>query len=211
VIEKIRPRQLKLCQIIADNVLQEHYCREEKAMPVAGISSSNLFDFTSQSVQNRKQQFQQELQQLGQDLQSGNLSAAQTDFATLQQSGPQISSTSSNQNTSPIAQDFKQLSQDIQSGDISAAQQDYAKIQQDFQSQSAGKHAHHHHQGGGGGGASAISQLMQELGQDLQTGSLSAAQQAYSTLQQDFQQFAQNTGLFQSLLQSSPNTVSVNA
>jgi len=211
VIEKIRPRQLKLCQIIADNVLQEHYCREEKAMSVAGISSGNLFDFTSQSVQNRKQQFQQELQQLGQDLQSGNLSAAQTDFATIQQSGPQISSTSSNQNTSPIAQDFKQLSQDIQSGDISAAQQDYAKIQQDFQSQSAGKHAHHHHQSGGGGGASAISQLMQELGQDLQTGSLSAAQQAYSTLQQDFQQFAQNTGLFQSLLQSSPNTVSVNA
>ena len=179
-------------------------------MPVAGISSSNLFDFTSQSVQNRKQQFQQELQQLGQDLQSGNLSAAQTDFATIQQSGPQISSTSSNQNTSPIAQDFKQLSQDIQSGDISAAQQDYAKIQQDFQSQSAGKHGHHHHQGGGGG-ASAISQLMQELGQDLQTGSLSAAQQAYSTLQQDFQQFAQNTGLFQSSLQSNPNTVSVNA
>lgn len=179
-------------------------------MSVAGISSSNLFDFTTQSVQNRKQQFQQELQQLGQDLQSGNLSAAQTDFTTLQQSGPQISSTSSNQNTSPIAQDFKKLSQDIQSGDISAAQQDYAKIKQDFQSQAA-KHSHHHHQGGGGGGASAISQLMQQLGQDLQTGSLSAAQQAYSTLQQDFQQFAQNTGLFQSSLQSNPNTVSVNA
>jgi hypothetical protein len=182
-------------------------------MSVAGISSSNLFDFTTQSVQNRKKQFQQEFQQLGQDLQSGNLSAAQTDFTTIQQSGPQISSTSSNQNTSPIAQDFKQLSQDIQSGDISAAQQDYAKIQQDFQSQSAGKHAHHRHQGGGGSGASAsaISQLMQDLGQDLQTGSLSAAQQAYSTLQQDFQQFAQNTGLFQSSLQSNPNTVSVNA
>lgn len=179
-------------------------------MSVAGISSSNLFDFNTQSVQNRKQQFQQEFQQLGQDLQSGNLSAAQIDFATLQQSGPQVSSSSANQNASPIAQDFKQLSQDIQSGDISAAQQDYAKIQQDFQNQAAGKHGHHHH-GGGGGGASAISQLLQELGQDLQTGSLSAAQQAYSTLQQDFQQFAQNNGLFQSSLQSNSNTVSVNA
>lgn len=179
-------------------------------MSVAGISSSNLFDFNTQSVQNRKQQFQQEFQQLGQDLQSGNLSAAQTDFATVQQSGPQVSSSSANQNTSPIAQDFKQLSQDIQSGDTSAAQQDYAKIQQDFQNQAAGKHGHHHH-GGGGGGAGAISQLLQELGQDLQTGSLSAAQQAYSTLQQDFQQFAQNNGLFQSSLQSNSNTVSVNA
>jgi hypothetical protein len=179
-------------------------------MSVAGISSSSLFDFNTQSVQNRKQQFQQEFQQLGQDLQSGSLSAAQTDFATLQQSGPQLSSSSANQNTSPIAQDFKQLSQDIQSGDISAAQQDYAKIQQDFQNQAAGRHGHHHH-GGGGGGASAISQLLQELGQDLQTGSLSAAQQAYSTLQQDFQQFAQNSGIFQSSLQTNPNTVSVNA
>ncbi len=179
-------------------------------MSVAGISSSNLFDFNTQSVQSRKQQFQQQFQQLGQDLQSGNLSAAQTDFTTVQQSGPQISSTSSNQNTSPIAQDFKQLSQDIQSGNISAAQQDYAKIQQDFQSQAPAKHGHHHHQGGGSGG-SAISQLMQELGQDLQTGSLSAAQQAYSTLQQDFQQFAQNIGLSQSSLQSNPNSISVNA
>lgn len=178
-------------------------------MSVAGVSSINLFDFNTQSVQNRKQQFQQEFQQLGQDLQSGNLSAAQADFTTLQQSGPQISSTSSSQNTSPIAQDFKQLSQDIQSGDISAAQQDYAKIEQDFQTQAAGKHGHHHHHGRGG--VSAIVQLMQELGQDLQTGSLSAAQQAYSTLQQDFQQFAQSTGLFQSAQQSNPGSVSVNA
>ena len=179
-------------------------------MSVAGISSSNLFDFSTQSVPNRKQQFQHEFQQLGQALQSGNLSAAQTDFTTLQQTGPQISSTSSNQNTSPIAQDFKQLSQDIRSGDILAAQQDYAKIQQDFQSPSTGKQAHHHHQGGGGSGA-AISQLMQELGQDLQTGSLSAAQQAYSSLQQDFQQFAQSSGLFQSGLQPNPNAISVSA
>jgi outer membrane protein assembly factor BamD (BamD/ComL family) len=180
-------------------------------MSVAGISSTNLFDFNSQTVQNRKQQFQQEFQQLGQDLQSGNLSAAQTDFTTLQQSGPQITSSSTNQNTSPIAQDFKQLSQDIQSGNVSAAQQDYAKIQQDFQRQSAGKHAHHHHQGGGSGEGSAISQLMQELGQDLQTGNLTSAQQAYGTLQQDFQQFAQTNGVFDSSTPSNSSGVSVNA
>jgi outer membrane protein assembly factor BamD (BamD/ComL family) len=176
-------------------------------MSVAGISSSNLFDFNSQSVQNRKQQFQQ----LGQDLQSGNLSAAQSDFTTLQQSGPQISASSSNQNTSPIAEDFKQLSSDLQSGNISAAQQDYAKIQQDFQSEAAGKHAHHHHQGGGSGGGSAISQLLQELGQDLQSGNLTSAQQAYGTLQQDFQQFAQTNSPFDSSAQPSSNGVSVNA
>jgi outer membrane protein assembly factor BamD (BamD/ComL family) len=160
-------------------------------MSVAGILSSSLFDYNNPSVQNQRQQFQQEFQQLGQDLQSGNLSAAQTDFTTLQQSGPQANSSLSTQNNSPIAEDFKQLGQDLQSGNVSAAQQDYAKIQQDFQNQAAGKHAHHHHRGGGGGGGNEVSQLIEQLGQDLQSGSLTAAQQAYSALQQDFQQFAQ--------------------
>ncbi len=53
-------------------------------MSLSGISSSNLFSYENQSVQNNMQQFQQEFQQLGQDLQSGNLSAAQSDFTTLQ-------------------------------------------------------------------------------------------------------------------------------
>jgi hypothetical protein len=181
-------------------------------MSVAGILSSSLFDYTNPSVQNQRQQFQQELQQLGQDLQSGHLSAAQSDFATLQQSGPQTNSSLSAQSNSPIAQDFKQLSQDLQSGNVSAAQQDYAKIQQDFQTQTAGKHAHHHHRGGGGGGGNAVSQLIEQLGQDLQTGSLSAAQQAYKALQQDFQQFAQNSDLVQpSTSGSGSNSVSVTA
>src|SRR6202142_4664031 len=167
----------------------EQFNREERAMSVAGILSSGLFNYAAQSVNNNVQQFRQEFQQFGQDLQSGNLSAAQTDFATLQQS--QAQSSLSAQSNSPIAQDFKQLSQDLQSGNVSAAQQDYAKIQQDFQTQTAGKHAHHHHRGGGGGGGNAISQLMEQLGQDLQSGSLTAAQQAYNALQQDFQQFGQ--------------------
>ena len=173
-------------------------------MSVAGILSSSLFDYNNPSVQNQRQQFQQELQQLGQDLQSGNLSAAQTDFTTLQQSGSQTNSSLSAQSNSPIAQDFKQLSQDLQSGNVSAAQQDYAKIQQDFQTQTAGKHAHHHHRGGGGGGGNAVSQLIEQLGQDLQSGSLTAAQQAYNALQQDFQQFGQPST-------SSSNNVSVSA
>ena len=179
-------------------------------MSVAGISSSNLFDFSSQSIQNRKQQFQRELTATGARLAIGEPVRGANRFRdnSAVRTATQFDLVA--QNASPIVQDFKQLSQDIQSGDISAAQQDYAKLQQDFQSHATGKHAHHHHQGGGEGGASAISQLLQQLGQDLQTGSLSAAQQAYSTLQQDFQQFAQSTGLFASS-QSNPNPVSVNA
>lgn len=175
-------------------------------MSVAGILSSSLLDFTTPSVQNKAQQFRQEFQQLGQDLQAGNLSAAQADFATLQQSGPQATSTSASSN--PIATDFKQLSQDLQSGNVASAQQDYAKIQQDFQNRAQGAHPHHHHHGGGGGGASGVSQLLQQLGQELQSGNLSAAQQAYNALQLDFPQLGQTSGVLQT---AASNGVSVSA
>jgi outer membrane protein assembly factor BamD (BamD/ComL family) len=172
-------------------------------MSVSGISSSSFMN-SAQSVQS---QMQQEFQQLGKDLQSGNLSAAQADFVTLQQSRPQTnstSSTSSSQSNSPIAQEFNQLSQDLQSGNLSGAQKDYTQIQQDFQKQASSSQAmqgHHHHHGGGesdGGGesgGSGISQLFSQLGQDLQSGNLSSAQQAYTSLQQDFQQFSQGNAL----------------
>ena len=177
-------------------------------MSVSGISSTSLFDFNALSVQNKAQQFRQEFQQLGQDLQSGNLSAAQSDFATLQQFGPQTNSTSSTQTNKPIGQEFTQLSQDLQSGNISAAQRDYAAIQQDMQNQTVQAH-HHHHRHGGGGGGNEIGQLLSQLGGTLQSGNLSAAQQAYSTPQQDFQQFAQNRG--QQAQTQSSNGVSVTA
>jgi len=174
-------------------------------MSVSGISSSNFLDYSAQSIQTRMQQFRQEFQQLGQDLQSGNLAAAQTDFAALQQVEPQSISTASTQSNTPIGQAFNQLSQDLKSGNLSAAQQDYATIQQDFQNHASRAHHHHH---GGGNGEGEISQLLQQLGQDLQSGSLSAAQQAYSTLMQDFPQFGQNNGVASTGQSSS---VSVNA
>jgi len=189
-------------------------------MSTSAISGISAFNYNNQSVQNEFQQFRQEFQQLGQDLQSGNLSAAQQDFVTLQQLAPQSNSTSSTQSNStsstqssnPIAQEFNQLSQALQSGNLSAAQQDYSQIQQDFQSQSAQGHHHHHHHGGGSG-SSQISQLFNQLGQALQSGNLSSAQQAYATLQQDFQQLSassgQNSGTQSS--QSNPNTVAVSS
>ncbi len=164
-------------------------------MSLSGISSSNLFSYENQSVQNKAQQLQQEFQQLGQDLQSGDLSAAQTDFTTLQQIGSNSSSTSSSSTSStassnPLAQAFNQLGQDLQSGNLSAAQQDFTNIQQNLQSQASQTQGHHHHHHGGGGDSqsNSISQLFQQLGQALQSGSLSSAQQIYSTMQQDFAQ-----------------------
>jgi hypothetical protein len=179
-------------------------------MSVSGILSSAVFGIGANLFQNRMQKVQSEFQQLGKDLQSGNLSAAQTDFATLQQLGPQTTSSSSTQSTSTLTQDFNQLGADLKAGNTTAAQQDFAKIQQDFQSQATQAHHHHHHhnQGGSTDGSSEISQLFSQLGQALQSGSLSTAQQAYAALQQDFQQYAQTNALPGS---SSSGTVSVSA
>ena len=59
-----------------------------------------------------------------------------------------------------------------------------------------------------GGGASGVSQLLQQLGQELQSGNLSAAQQAYNALQLDFPQLGQTSGVLQT---AAANGVSVSA
>jgi outer membrane protein assembly factor BamD (BamD/ComL family) len=178
-------------------------------MSVSGVSSSTLFNYSTQDIQSNMKQFQQEFQQLGQDLQSGNLSAAQSDFATLQQLMPQNNSTSSAQSNNPIAQAFNQLSKDLQAGNLSAAQQDYTTIQQDFQNQGAQMQGHHHHHGGGGNGTSAISQLIAQLGQALQSGNLATAQSVFSSLQQQFQQLSQSGGPFSAQNSSQPGSTSL--
>jgi hypothetical protein len=69
---------------------------------------------------------------VGQDLQSGNLSQAQSDFDAIQPNNvPGLSSSSS---TNDLASAFNQLATDLKTGKLSAAQQDYATVQQDLQS-----------------------------------------------------------------------------
>lgn len=62
-------------------------------MSIGAIFSSSYANYAQQNIQSRFQQFQQEFQQLGQDLQSGKISAAQQDFSALQQLNPQANST----------------------------------------------------------------------------------------------------------------------
>jgi len=178
-------------------------------MGIFGIASTILGQISSATTPNpHKQQVKQGFQLLGQDLQSGNLSQAQSDFASLQQllPGGQQSSlltpASGAQSSNPLATAVSQLAQDLKSGNLTAAQSDFATVQQNLQQAgpqagAAHGHHHHHHQSDGDSGQSSgqqnpISTLFGQLGQDLQSGNLSAAQQAYSSLQQDFQQFALN-------------------
>jgi outer membrane protein assembly factor BamD (BamD/ComL family) len=181
-------------------------------MSVAGISSS-LISSLSQ-YQNPIQKVRQEFQQLGQDLQAGNLSAAQSDFTTLQQLTGQDSSTT--QSSSSISSAFGQLGQDLQAGNLTAAQQDFSTITQDIQnafSQVQGHHRHHH-QGGAGENSSesnAIQEAFSQLEQALQAGNLSAAQDAYTSIQQDFQQYAINAGALNSTGSTTGGTVNTTA
>jgi hypothetical protein len=102
-------------------------------MSTAAVSSNSLY----QQLQSFYQQRQSDLQQLGQALQSGDLSGAQTAFNALQtlgQSGPFANADSFH--NSQREQDFAAIGQALQSGDIAGAQQAFASLEQTFGRQS---------------------------------------------------------------------------
>lgn len=97
-------------------------------MSTAALSANLFSQGTSEYIQQRRA----DMQQLGQDLESGNLSAAQQDFSNLQslaQSGP-FSGNAFLNNTRQ--QDFTQIGQDLQSGDLADAQQAFSQLESTF-------------------------------------------------------------------------------
>jgi outer membrane protein assembly factor BamD (BamD/ComL family) len=206
-------------------------------MSIIGILSSNLFSAgaahnTSSSGNNPSvfQQIKTEFQQLGQDLQSGNLTAAQSDFTTLSQNlsgASQSSATDANSATgnNTLAQAFAQLGKDLQSGNLQGAQQDFTNLQRDVQqisTQQVGRHhGHHHHhtessQSSSSQQTNPIAQAFSTLAQDLQSGNLSGAQSAFSALQNDLQQIggfqtAGSTGTSSTAVPSSTGSLNVTA
>jgi outer membrane protein assembly factor BamD (BamD/ComL family) len=135
-------------------------------MSVAAILGSVLQSaLAATNPPSKFKHFQQEFQQLGKDLQSGNLGQAQSDLESLEHNSPFLragtaASTSSpagagvSASDNPIARAFNQLEQHLKAGNVAAAQHDFSTIQQNFQN----------------------------------------AQRAYSTLQQNFQLFANSSG-----------------
>jgi len=183
------------------------------------MSISGIFSHINNSHQIAASNPAQQFQQLGQALQTGNLSAAQSDFASLQAAfsapatttGSATSSASSDSAastsstaSSPVNQAFNQLASDLQSGNLSAAQKDFSTVQQGLNGQNLagptsifGSRFHHHghpiEAGSGSGDPNSQYSLLQDLnqiGQNLASSNLAGAQQAYSTLQQQMQEFA---------------------
>jgi hypothetical protein len=179
-------------------------------MSVTGVASSILSILSgSQRQQSPSQQIQSEFQQLGLDLQSGNLAQAKSDFNALsknlpsvgQNSGIPVNDSAAATNSNPVAQAFAQLGQDLQSGNLSAAQQDFTTIREDSTQQLNVSpvqihHLHHHRVESSEGSSSSsasqqvnpILQDFSKLAQSLQSGNLQIAQQAFATLQTDLQQ-----------------------
>jgi len=118
-------------------------------MSIASVAS-DLLSLASGGAPSPLQKKHSEFQKLGQDLQSGNLAAAQTDLAMLR---PQAAGSGS-----PELQ---------------------------FNPRAHG----HHHLDGDGDGSGGAGQLLSQMVADLQSGNLSAAQQAYGSLQQDMSLF----------------------
>jgi hypothetical protein len=136
-------------------------------MSVSGILASSTLSQTWQNWQAQGQKVQSEFQQLGRDLQAGNLSQAQSDFSVL------------SQNVSSRLQSNNSLSQALSF------------------SRSAHHHHHYADVGSQGSPSSTDSTLLQQfssLGSALQAGNLAAAQAAYATLGQDLAQLGWSVG-----------------
>ncbi len=171
-------------------------------MSVLGIASSILSAISgSHNSQTSFQKIRSEFQQLGQDLQSGNLTQSQSDFSILSQNlpgGSQINSAASSTGatTNSLTQAVNQLGTDLKAGNLPAARQDFTTIQQDVQqiAGQVGGHHHHHNHAEIAQNSSAtrqktsIAQEFSQLAQSLQGGNLQGAQQAFATLQNDLQQ-----------------------
>jgi hypothetical protein len=152
-------------------------------MSISGILSSG---FLQKQFGAPSTPYQQSIEQLSKDLQSGNLAAAQSDFATLQKafspSPISIAASSTASTPSPVAQAFNQLASDLRSGNLSAAQKDFSILQQDLENMggpgSTGSFPHHHSLRATIGDLTNPNSLLQ----NLTTGNLFAAQQAYAML-----------------------------
>src|SRR5208282_5598379 len=99
-------------------------------MSTAAVSSSSIY----QELQSYFQQRRSDLQQLGQDIQSGDLADAQQEYSAIQtlgQSGPFANGDAFK--LSNREQDFNAIGQALQSGDLAGAQQALTQLENTFQ------------------------------------------------------------------------------
>jgi DNA-binding FadR family transcriptional regulator len=133
-------------------------------------------------------------------LTSGDLKGAQVAFKTLTQDLQAMGQAQNSQQTggsSPLDNDLVAISTALQKGDLQGAQNAFATLTQDMQQmwqtqggqQTQKVHHHHHHHGGSAQNtqnttSNPFSDLA-AISSALQSGDVSGAQKAFTTLQQD--------------------------
>src|ERR1700724_3424153 len=150
---------------------------------ISALSSNLITDLSQQQRQSLFRQIRQDFSQLAKALQSGDLSGAQSAFASLQQglqSQGLITQTTAttpsttNSGTDTISSDFNALGSALSSGNLTLAQSAFSQLQKDIQTaqQAAGSQGqsltqglsemvkgnhHHHHHGDGWSAESSTS------------------------------------------------------
>lgn len=159
-------------------------------MSTAAISGSSIF----QEIQTFYQTRQADLKQLGNDLKNGNLGGAQQDYqslTTLGEDGPFANSQPFS--SSSWAQDFATIGQDLESGDVADAQAAFTALISNQNTSEAKAVSQTNTITVTTNNPSSIYEQLQayrqqrqadvaQLGQDLQAGNLTAAQQDFNTL-----------------------------
>jgi hypothetical protein len=133
-------------------------------------------------VLNQVQQFQQDFQQFGRDLQSGRISAAKSDVVTLQKEVPQFSCPQTVECDGQLSQASNQLALGANQGSETTGQNEDSTSPQGYSDQgSAGLGIG---RASGAGQATPVSLWPAEAAPLLPAGIISHAQQAYAPLQQ---------------------------
>jgi|SRR5580704_450077 hypothetical protein len=163
-------------------------------MSISAVASPIIYTPVTQPASQTSQgsAIGSEFRQLSQDIQAGNLTAAQEDYATLSKSGPLSNPNSSN----PLVQDLQAVGKALQGGDIQGAQAAFSTFQTAAQQQGIQHHRSHgsHHDHGigtvndGSQQSDPLAQAFTSLQQTLQSNNLSGAQTAFATIQEDLHQ-----------------------
>lgn len=182
-------------------------------MSVSSIASSTGVGLNQTNWRSTVKQGKQDFNQLLGALQSGDVQGAQQAYAAMQQllPGMQAATQASagaagNVAANAVTTDFSALGTALSSGSLSGAQDAVAKLQQDAQTYQQGNHKFgslEHAEGicksmqqsatnganpnNSAGSGTSLNVDMTALGQALQSGNISSAQDAYAKLQQDLQ------------------------
>lgn len=156
-------------------------------MSISSISA------TGSAYQNQFQQIKKDFSTLQASLSSGDLTTAQSAYATLTQDLQQAQAGQQTGASTQISTDLAAVGTALQSGDLTVAQSDFETLTKDLQSaqqsqtgQQVYKGHHHHHHGGGSKPAdTTLNNDLAAVGTALQSGDITGAQSAFATLMQD--------------------------